>query len=85
MSSNNFTRQPRRFSFNARGNKGIDFLFSPFKVSCIRYSHYVVGAALLKLTELGIASPTNNNAPLNADELELLLKRLMFMIFNLVI
>jgi hypothetical protein len=76
VTSNDFTRQARRFSFNARGKKGIDFIYFPSQSSLkmsLRYHHYVEESALPKLIELGIASPSNN-APLNDDELELLLR-----------
>jgi hypothetical protein len=39
----------------------------------VRYKHFVVESALPKLTELGVASPQNNER-LSDDELERLLR-----------
>jgi hypothetical protein len=64
------------FSFNARGRKGIDFVFLPDQ-NClrltVRYSQFVVEAALPKLHELGIALTTERRQ-LTDEELEVLLR-----------
>jgi hypothetical protein len=76
VTDNNFNAQQQRFSFNAYGNKGIDFIFFPSQQSLrmsVRYKHFVVESALPKLTELGVASPRNNER-LSDDELERLLR-----------
>jgi hypothetical protein len=76
VTNNNFIARLHRFSFNAYGNKGIDFIFFPGHQSLrmsVQYKHYVVEAALPKLTQLGAASP-HNNEPLSDEELERLLR-----------
>jgi hypothetical protein len=68
----------QRFSFNAHGRKGIDFIFFPSLGSlriCVRYNQLVVSSALQKLNDLGIAIPhAGHNIPLTDAELERLLR-----------
>jgi hypothetical protein len=64
------------FTFNARGRKGIDFIFLP-EQNClhmtVRCRQFVVEAALPQLHELGIALPMEHR-PLSDEELELLIR-----------
>ena len=76
VASNALHPLPRRFSFNAYGCKGIDFIYLPSQ-SClrmsVRYSCFVVEDALEKLRDLGIAVP-REGAHLTDEELELLIR-----------
>ncbi len=64
------------FTFNARGRKGIDFIFLP-EQNClrmtVRYRQFIIESALPKLHELGIALPMERH-PLSDEELELLIR-----------
>ncbi len=70
VASNALHPLPRRFSFNAYGCKGIDFIYLPSQ-SCLRmsvlYSCFVVEDALEKLRDLGIAVPRNGAHPTDED------------------
>lgn len=70
----NGNRRRETFSFNARGRKGIGFIFFPSLGSLqisIRYNQLVVSNALYKLIELGIAiTHKDENRPLKDEELE---------------
>jgi hypothetical protein len=76
VSLNDNLPHPTNVTFNARGRKGIDFIYCPklssLKMS-IRYKQYVVIDAIDKLYDLGIALP-RAAAPLTDDELEAMLR-----------
>jgi hypothetical protein len=65
-----------KVTFNAKGRKGIDFIYFPQQHSLkmsVRYKQYVVGEAMDKLYALGIALP-REAAPLTDDELEAMIR-----------
>jgi hypothetical protein len=76
VASNALRPLPRRFTFNAYGCKGIDFIHLPSQNSLrmnVRYSCFFVDDALEKLQDLGMAVP-RHGAHLSDEELELLLR-----------
>ncbi len=76
VSSNNLPI-PQRFTWNANGRRGIDFVFYPtqcvVRIS-IRYRNFTVSRAMEKLRQLGIGTSTDPGTQLNDDELEDLLR-----------
>ncbi len=76
VSSNNLPI-PQRFTWNANGRRGIDFVFYPtqcvVRIS-IRYRNFTVSRAMEKLRQLGIGTSTDPGTQLNDDELEHLLR-----------
>jgi hypothetical protein len=68
---------PKRFTFDARGRKGIDFLFFPEQSSLkmtVRYSSFVLGDIMEELYRLGLPRRLGI-AALTDDEIEELLHR----------
>jgi len=75
--SDNVPDQRRRFSLQVGRNRGIDFIYFPdqnYVKMCVRYRHFVVSDALVKLNELGIVSSRVESTKISDEELERLLR-----------